>query len=186
MFVFGYGSLLWNPGFAFDERLPALAKGWTRRWCVSSTVHRGTLARPGCVLGLVPGGECVGAAYRLPEGSEDEALRYLHEREMCEEGYRMETIGLVTSAGRVPAVCYVADRPSPPADLALAIRTAKGTSGTNLEYAEKAAVAVAELKLMPGWPPACPGFEPDFLGQCGVPSATEAIGAKNCSLAAMS
>ena len=68
LWVFGYGSLMWRPGFPFSETAPALLKGAHRALCVYSIVHRGTDAEPGLVLGLDRGGACRGVAFRVAEG----------------------------------------------------------------------------------------------------------------------
>ena len=84
--IFGYGSLMWRPGFAFRDRRPALLTGYHRAFCRLSFRHRGTPEAPGMVVGLMPGGSCRGIAYLPEPGGEAEALAYLDEREG--PGYR--------------------------------------------------------------------------------------------------
>ena len=67
--VFGYGSLMWNPGFDFREQMTALVYGYRRSLCVHSWVHRGTQENPGLVLGLDRGGSCRGMAFRVAPGN---------------------------------------------------------------------------------------------------------------------
>jgi cation transport protein ChaC len=159
--LFAYGSLLWNPGFGPRSRTPALARGWRRSWCVTSTVHRGTAERPGVVLGLVPGGLCVGEVLEV-DGSEAASVKaYLVGRELCETGYRPEELDVETDAGTVRALCFLsraADRAE--GEVLSAILGSGGSSGTNLEYAARTIAALAALDLGPGWPPACPGLSP--------------------------
>jgi cation transport protein ChaC len=86
--VFGYGSLMWRPGFAFAERRTAHLDGLNRRMCVYSFVHRGTPERPGLVMGLDHGGHCLGAAYRVRPEDWPHTLDYLRAREQVTSVYR--------------------------------------------------------------------------------------------------
>jgi glutathione-specific gamma-glutamylcyclotransferase len=79
--IFGYGSLMWNPGFPFAERRAAVLRGYHRAYMMYSTRNRGTPESPGMVLSMAPGGQCVGMAYRIEPGRETEALAYLDKRE---------------------------------------------------------------------------------------------------------
>jgi glutathione-specific gamma-glutamylcyclotransferase len=113
LWVFGYGSLMWRPGFPYLERLPARLIGLHRALCVYSFVHRGTPEKPGLVLGLDRGGACRGIAYRVAAADRDAAVSYLREREQATSVYleTMRRITLATSPSRdVTALVYVADR----------------------------------------------------------------------------
>lgn len=113
LWVFAYGSLIWRPGFAFLERVPARLIGAHRALCVLSHVHRGTPERPGLVLGLDRGGACRGIAYRVAARERTETVAYLRAREQVTKVYR-ETTRSVWLAGtperRVSALCYMVDR----------------------------------------------------------------------------
>src|SRR3569623_1530212 len=87
LWVFGYGSLMWRPGFPFAERAAATLHGRRRAFCIYSVHHRGTYARPGLVLGLAPGGTTRGVAYRVADADWDEVYAYLVEREQPTETY---------------------------------------------------------------------------------------------------
>lgn len=113
LWVFGYGSLMWRPGFPFSEAFPALLKGAHRALCVYSIVHRGTHAEPGLVLGLDRGGACRGVAFRVTEDTEEETVAYLREREQVTDVYReaVRPVRLLDGSGRaVNALCYLVDR----------------------------------------------------------------------------
>ena len=111
LWVFGYGSLMWRPGFAHARRCKALLRGWRRSLCVYSHVYRGSPERPGLVLGLDRGGACPGVAFEVDAALRDTTIRYLRERELATAVY-LERIAPVTleSGDRVLAVTYVADR----------------------------------------------------------------------------
>jgi glutathione-specific gamma-glutamylcyclotransferase len=144
LWVFGYGSLLWQPGFAFMERVPARLIGAHRALCVYSFVHRGTPEQPGLVLGLDRGGACRGIAFRVAAADRPATLGYLRGREQVTKVYR-ESVRSVWLEGdpqqRVPALCYVVDRGHPQyaGRLTLAqqlhyIRQGHGQSGPNRDY----------------------------------------------------
>jgi cation transport protein ChaC len=98
VWVFGYGSLIWNPLFHYEERRRATLRGFHRRFCLWSMMGRGSPERPGLVLGLDRGGACCGLAYRLPAGKAVSELKLLWRREMVVGSYvprwaRVETAG---------------------------------------------------------------------------------------------
>jgi cation transport protein ChaC len=114
IWIFGYGSLMWDPGFPFTERATALLHGFHRAFCVYSRRYRGTPERPGLVLGLQPGGSCRGIAYRIAESHRDEAHAYLKEREMTNSVYEERHLPVLLGDGRrVHAQAYVVDRKHP-------------------------------------------------------------------------
>ncbi len=145
--VFGYGSLIWRPGFAHVETRRARLYGYRRSLCVYSFVHRGTRERPGLVLGLDRGGSCIGLAFRVPGELRDEVLSYLRERELVTSVYLERVLdisldGNGAAAGEsVKAVAYIVDRQHEQyaggldaAHAASVIRGAVGRSGNNEDY----------------------------------------------------
>jgi glutathione-specific gamma-glutamylcyclotransferase len=113
LWVFGYGSLMWRPGFDVLERVPARLMGLHRALCVFSFVHRGTPERPGLVLGLDRGGMCRGIAYRVAASARDATIAYLRGREQVTSVYleSIRRIELEDEARRqVRALCYIVDR----------------------------------------------------------------------------
>ena len=144
LWVFGYGSLMWRPGFDLLERVSARLIGLHRALCVYSFVHRGTPERPGLVLGLDRGGMCRGVAYRVAAASRAETIGYLRAREQVTTVYveSMRQIELEDQARRrVRALCYIVDRSHVQyaGRLTLAeslhhVRQGHGSSGPNRDY----------------------------------------------------
>ncbi|MFZ1425533.1 MAG: gamma-glutamylcyclotransferase [Geminicoccaceae bacterium] len=111
VWYFGYGSLMWNPGFSHEAFEPAVLEGWSRALCIYSTHYRGTAGRPGLVLGLRPGGRCIGRAIGVAPEREPEVTAYLDARELLDNYvYRRVRLLLVIqgAAESVPGWCYVA------------------------------------------------------------------------------
>jgi cation transport protein ChaC len=140
--VFGYGSLMWRPGFAYVERRPATLHGRRRAFCIYSVHHRGTYQRPGLVLGLAPGGAVRGMAYRVDEAEWAETYAYLRDREQPTETYVESRRFIRLADGRRPqALVFVSDTGHPQwaGDLSLErqaelIAGASGLSGRNVDY----------------------------------------------------
>lgn len=158
IWIFGYGSLMWKPGFDFLDRTAALLHGRHRALCVWSRMWRGTEEAPGLVLGLDRGGACRGIAYRVAAEKTAEVIAYLDERELGTPIYRRRTVGLRLPDGRsVRAETYVVDRSHPhyaggldAAEAARIISVCKGYGGTNLDYLENTLRHLDELGLPEG------------------------------------
>lgn len=153
--IFGYGSLMWRPGFAFVERAWATHHGRRRAFCIYSVHHRGTPERPGLVLGLAPGGSVRGVAYRIDEAAWPATYAYLLEREQPTETYVEARICLRLGDGRrVDALTFLSDRGhaqwagdlSPEAQAAL-IAGAAGLSGRNIDYLRDLTVHLRDAGL---------------------------------------
>ena len=113
VWVFGYGSLIWNPLLNCAERRVALAFGVHRGFYLWSQVNRGTPETPGLVLALDRGGQCGGVVYRLDPGTREEDLRLLWRREMVLGAYRPRWLTVRTDAGAVRAIAFIVDRQHP-------------------------------------------------------------------------
>lgn len=113
--IFGYGSLMWRPGFEFVRQTPARLSGFHRRLSVYSFHYRGTDEKPGLVLGLDRGGSCAGMAFEVSDEKWFEVLTYVRKREMITGVYReivkRVTVGDATEP--VLAVTYAVDRKHP-------------------------------------------------------------------------
>lgn len=142
LWVFGYGSLMWRPGFRYRERHRAALHGYHRALCIYSHVHRGTPESPGLVLGLDRGGRCRGVAFGVERADSAATLAYLREREQVTSVYLERHVRLTLDDGRtVPAVTYVADRRHaqyagrlPVEDLVALVHQGRGVSGANPDY----------------------------------------------------
>ena len=157
LWVFGYGSLLWHPGFAHVETALARVEGWHRSFCMWSIHHRGKPERPGLVLALdaAPGAHCDGLAFRVPAAAREETLAYLRERELISSAYVETTVAVTLGDGRkVEAVTYVIDPAHEQhtggltfAEQAQVIARAVGGRGPNPDYLFNTARHLAELGI---------------------------------------
>jgi len=141
--VFGYGSLMWHPGFPHLEVRPGRLHGYHRHFCVYSHVYRGTRNRPGLVLGLDRGGSCAGLAYRVPAAEAVETMDYLYEREMITAVYLPKWVRIGTGEGPVRAATFIVDTDHeqyagrlPPERIVELILQGTGSSGPCLDYLE--------------------------------------------------
>ena len=112
LWVFGYGSLMWNPGFPVEERRLAMLSDYARCFCMSSIHHRGTKEKPGLVLALDPhaGASCRGLAFRVPEEAAEQTVAYLRERELISSAYVERLLDVRFEDGaEAKALTYVVD-----------------------------------------------------------------------------
>lgn len=154
-YVFGYGSLIWNPGFEFVHSERALLRGAHRSLSVYSYRHRGTAERPGLVFGLSRGGSCVGVAFEVEAAKWPEVFDYLQAREQDRGVYR-ETYREVTLASgrRVRALAYLVNENHPQfagrlpiLEQVALVSGAKGESGRNAEYVRNTAEHLLSLGI---------------------------------------
>jgi len=142
LWVFAYGSLMWRPGFPFFESRVAHIQGYHRSFCVLSHVHRGTVDRPGLVLGLDQGGSCTGIAYRVADEYREQTIDYLREREQVTNVYIEKYLPAEAEVtGPVSSLAYIVDRAHhqyagnlPDEEKLALIRDGVGVSGTNPDY----------------------------------------------------
>jgi glutathione-specific gamma-glutamylcyclotransferase len=143
VWLFGYGSLIWNPAFHHIEQKPALIRGWHRQFCLATPIGRGTPEHPGLVLGLDRGGSCRGVAFRIARAEAEAELELVWRREMVTGAYVPRwvklygpdlphgTSGIAFTINRA-APNYV--RPVSEADTARVIATACGALGSCRDY----------------------------------------------------
>jgi cation transport protein ChaC len=139
--VFGYGSLIWNPTFRFVERRVAVLRGWHRRFCLWTPLGRGTPDCPGLMLALERGGSCRGVAFRVAAADAPVELDLLWRREMLSGAYCPRLVRLATAKGPAEAVAFTINRcharyagKLPEEAVADVLATAKGMLGPCAEY----------------------------------------------------
>lgn len=144
IWVFGYGSLMWRPGFPFLESAPAMVYGVHRSLCIYSHIHRGTPEKPGLVMGLNRGGACRGVAYKVAHEEWEDVFQYLQAREQSNGVYLerwMKAHILAEPRRAVRAITYVADHTHhqfaddlPIETMLELVRQGQGQSGPNVDY----------------------------------------------------
>ncbi len=141
IWLFGYGSLMWNPALDFAERRVGRIHGWHRRFCLWQRRFRGSQAAPGLVLALDRGGSCTGMLMRVAGPGAADKLAGTWRREMLGLGYRPAWLRATSPAGPVRALGFVADRAGPrytgrrpEAEMARDIARACGHAGPSAVY----------------------------------------------------
>jgi cation transport protein ChaC len=154
IWVFGYGSLMWRPGFRYVERRAARLHGFHRAMCVNSVRYRGTLKKPGLVLGLDRGGSCVGRVFRVAAQNAKRTLAYLHEREMPRKVYDPRWLRVETPKGPVHAYTFVVRRDHsqytgrlPLKRMVAKILAGRGIGGTCLDYLRETVRHMEDLSV---------------------------------------
>lgn len=154
LWVFGYGSLMWHPGFPHREARPALLRGYHRVFNVCSTRAWGSPEAPGLVASLLPGGSCRGRAFRVVRADQEQVLDYLALRE---QSYLRREVRLELGAGVVTGVTHVADRSHPrflvslhPERAARLVHQGVGEKGTSRDYLTNTLDQLDQLGLSAG------------------------------------
>ena len=151
LWLFAYGSLMWDPRFQYAEARPARLMGWQRSFCVWTTLARGTLAAPGLGLALIPGGECHGLAFRIAAGDQDAVLPQIWQREMWTDVYQPAWLRLDIAAA---AIAFTANRGSGQCagrlsfdDTVAHIAQASGERGRCRDYLANTVAELARLEI---------------------------------------
>ena len=154
LWVFGYGSLIWNPGFCFTAGALATLCGYHRSLCIWAVHYRGTPEYPGLVFGLDQGGECHGKAYAVPLDRRNEVLDYLWDREMIEDVYQPALLPCEIHGQPSQALTFIANPDHPryagklsAPRIAEVVHQAAGLCGANREYVEETWQALGHLGL---------------------------------------
>lgn len=141
IWVFGYGSLIWNPAFYFEEQRVGRLYGYHRRFCMKIHAGRGSARRPGLMLALDRGGSCQGVVFRISRANADEEMELIWRREMISGSYTPKWLEVRTPAGPVQAVTFVVNRDHeryagdvPEGDAVKLLATAKGPLGRCCDY----------------------------------------------------
>lgn len=155
LWVFGYGSLIWQPEFAFTERRIGTVRGYHRRFCLLQRRFRGSVERPGLVLALDRGGLCRGVAFRLADDDPHATLLPVWRREMRGNGYLGRWVTVETDQGPVTALTFVVNRASDrytgrltEPEIADRIATGAGHLGPSAEYLFRTAEACAREGIL--------------------------------------
>ncbi len=154
LWVFGYGSLIWNPAIEYAEKRPMLLHGWHRSFCLRMFMGRGTPDKPGLMLGLAPGGACKGAGFRIAAANVREELRLLWQREMYGGAYNARWVTVKAGETRGRAIAFVINPTHPRyapglslTETAQMIATGAGDLGTCREYLENTIAGLAAMGL---------------------------------------
>ena len=154
VWLFGYGSLIWNPAFHFTDRLVGRIFGWHRRFCLWTHLGRGCPEQPGLVLGLERGGSCQGVAFHIAPEAAEEELAIVWRREMISGAYVPRWVDVHIAVGRVPAIAFVINHAHEryasflsDDEIASAIATARGFLGPCADSLVKTVDHLAELGI---------------------------------------
>ncbi len=158
IWIFGYASLMWQPGFPYLEAHPALLRGYHRSLCVYSTIYRGTPEKPGLVMGLDRGGSCRGRAFLLNAPDVPDVMAYLYKREMDTNVYSPKFIDVrLDDQRRVSAYHFIVRREHHQytgkmsiEESARLVRRGVGPKGTSMEYLGNTLEHLDELGIVEG------------------------------------
>ena len=141
MWIYGYGSLMWNPNFEYEEKIITTLHGYERSFCIKTHSHRGNAEQHGLVLGLIENSQskCIGVAFKIKKSNIQSVIEYLDKRELDEGNYKKIIVDINHKIKN--ALIYVADINSSlfsalecPIQQAEIIESVKGDSGYNIDY----------------------------------------------------
>lgn len=154
IWVFGYGSLIWDPGLLFDQVRVANLNGFHRRFCLRSELGRGSPEKPGLMVALDRGGECASLIFRIPHRLIEQETRILWKREVLRLSYQPQFVPVKTAVEDVMALAFVIDPAAEnyqanldPELAAHYVATGEGLYGTSLNYVENLVSQLAELGI---------------------------------------
>jgi cation transport protein ChaC len=154
VWLFGYGSLMWNPVLHFAERQGGIVRGWHRRYCLWLHAGRGSPDNPGLMLALDRGGSCAGVLFRVAAAEVRNELLLAWRREMFTDAYNSRWVTAQTANGPVRAITFVANRlyhhyagALEEREIAARLASASGTLGSCLEYLNETVVAIHAMGL---------------------------------------
>ena len=155
LWVFGYGSLIWDPGFEFSEVVRAYAPDWQRHFILKDEYGgRGTKAQPGVMAALDRGEGCHGLAFRIPRELIEAKTQILWKRERIAHAYVPDFINLESSIGRLSALTFIVDTNAKMIDAEMSwedqvrfCATGQGEFGTSLEYVENLVTHFEAMKI---------------------------------------
>ena len=157
LWVFGYGSLMWNPALDVAERVPARLSGWHRSFCLWIPAGRGTVENPGLMMALDRGGSCRGVGLRIAATQVEHETEILWRREMLAGTYRPRWVSLHTAQGEIAAITFVVNHEHAlyagrvPLDVQVRhLATAKGRIGRARDYLHNTVVHLDELGVSEG------------------------------------
>lgn len=152
VWVFAYGSLMWNPAFHFEHSVRCRLYGYHRAFCLWTPIGRGSPDNPGLILGLEKGGSCNGMAFKVHDDKVEEELDVVWTREMPTGSYLPTWVKLITEDGPVHAIAFVINPHQPRyacklsvEQAATSIATATGYLGSSYEYLENTVTALESL-----------------------------------------
>jgi cation transport protein ChaC len=154
VWLFGYGSLMWNPALHFVERRGGIVRGWHRRYCLWLHAGRGSPENPGLMLALDRGGSCAGMLFRIAAAEARNELLLAWRREMFTDAYNSRWVTAQTADGPVRAATFVANRrhdrysgPLEEREVASRLGSASGALGTCREYLDETVAALRAIGL---------------------------------------